>query len=68
MLTSYLVIISDLLTIETMSGMHLAVPTHCRRLKQLDQQLGLQAPLQLIILLTGGGQQVEHILNKGDEN
>ena len=68
MLTSNHVIISDPLSIETVCGMHLAVPTHCRLLEQLDQQLGLKASLQLIILLTGGGQQVEHILNIGDEN
>ena len=63
MLTSDHVVIGDLLTIKTVGGVHLAVPTHCRLPEQLDQQLGLKASLQLIIVLTGGGQQVKNILN-----
>ena len=61
-LTSDHVVIGDLLTIKTVGGVHLTVPTHGRLPEQLDQQLSLKAPLQLIIVLTGGGQQVENIL------
>ena len=47
--------------------MHLAVPTHGRLPEQLDQQLGLKASPQLIIILTGISQQVENILKIGNE-